>query len=243
VKEWGGKQTFVDMRRNYHTEDGDRYYVKWSSAEETAYPYNSIHKWENRVQAASDVFNFPEVSPEDIQTYRLHEYPGIGNLTALTILGTHDPKAEKHFAFMNGKYGPGKRIRIWVLIYKEQPRQAAKYQEALWKGGNKNEFVICISINQERDVQWAEVFSWSEDSSLKIGTRNYIESQEKLDLMKIADYLESDVLLKFKKRDFREFSYLTVEPSTKALIITYIIVLLVSVGVCFYVVLNEFKDR
>ena len=49
-------------------------------------------------------------------------------------------------------------------------------------------------------------------------------------------------LNKFQRRSFKEFDYLTVEPSTKAIIIVYVLTILVSVGVNLWVTNNEFDE-
>jgi len=54
-------------------------------------------------------------------------------------------------------------------------------------------------------------------------------------------YLNKD-LKKFKRRSFKEFDYLTVEPSKGAIIFIYIFALLISLGINFWVISNEFYD-
>jgi len=49
-------------------------------------------------------------------------------------------------------------------------------------------------------------------------------------------------LNKFERRSFEEFSYLTVEPSTGAVIFIYILALLIAVGVNFWVISNEIYE-
>ena len=139
VKKWGGKEIFTDMHRNYHTIDGNRFHVSWDNNYDTAIPIVVEHSWENRVQAASDVFNFPEVSEEDKTKYALYDYPKEIGYSLPTIMGIKDPEAQKRFMYLNALYGPMKRIRLWVLIYYDKTLDAGEYQEMLWKKGNKNE--------------------------------------------------------------------------------------------------------
>lgn len=56
------------------------------------------------------------------------------------------------------------------------------------------------------------------------------------------DYLNNN-LNQFQRRSFKEFDYLTVEPSTGALVFIYILALLISVGVNFWVINNEFHNE
>lgn len=38
MSRWGGRQVFVDLHRNYHTDDGDMYKVVWDQQESTLEP-------------------------------------------------------------------------------------------------------------------------------------------------------------------------------------------------------------
>jgi hypothetical protein len=55
------------------------------------------------------------------------------------------------------------------------------------------------------------------------------------------NYLNEN-LTQYKRRSFKEFDYLTVEPSTTAIIIVYLLAALISVGVNFWVINNEFYE-
>jgi hypothetical protein len=87
---------------------------------------------------------------------------------------------------MNALLGRKHQIRVWVLLYRDQPRDISKRQEALWKGGNKNELVICVGLNKANEFQWAEVFSWTKREDLKVSVRDYIQAQKKLDLVALT---------------------------------------------------------
>jgi len=55
------------------------------------------------------------------------------------------------------------------------------------------------------------------------------------------NYLNQN-LNKFQRRSFKEFDYLSVEPSTGAIVFIYIFALLVAVGVNFWVISNDIDD-
>ncbi len=58
----------------------------------------------------------------------------------------------------------------------------------------------------------------------------------------LYDYLNQN-LHKFKRRSFKEFDYLTVEPSTGAIIFVYIFALLITIGVNIWVISNDVYDE
>lgn len=53
----------------------------------------------------------------------------------------------------------------------------------------------------------------------------------------------NDNLHKFKRREFKEFDYISVEPSTGWVIFIYILSLVVSVGMGFFVIKNDIKSE
>lgn len=55
------------------------------------------------------------------------------------------------------------------------------------------------------------------------------------------NYLNSN-LNKFQRRDFKEYDYLTVEPSTGWVIFVYILALVISVGMCLWVTNNSINE-
>lgn len=241
ANQFGNKQ-FVELNRNYHTDDGDKYISRWNGEELSARPVVTQHIYENRVQAAKDVFNFESVSDSDKVFYGLFDYPEIKNYSCRSLLGYDDGIAEKKLRYLNGYLGPKKQLRIWVLVFKNKPRDAGILQEAYWKGANKNEFVVAIGIDStSRAVRWCYSFSWTEVQSLKIYTQQFVEKQDSLDIRQTVAWLGNELESKFIRKRFRDFSYLTVEPSGLALFITFLSTILVCCAVAIWVIKNDFE--
>jgi len=242
------ERRFVDMRRSYHTRDGDKYEATWSASKDPNYevlePVTSIHTYKNKVQVSDSVFNYPEV--ENPQEYGLFDYPtrlAEGYLCP-AILGNGGPKAkeaEQKFSAINALLGPSKQVRVWVLVFKGQPLQTAMEQEAYWKGGNKNEFILTIGVNKEQKVQWCHVISWTEVDTLKIEARNKVMEQDGkvLDLESVADWLHPALRRGFIRKEFADFNYLSIRPPMWTILVTYLLVILVNVGVSAWVIFNE----
>ena len=115
-------------------------------------------------------------------------------------------------------------------------------QKRHWGGGNKNEAIICIGIDDHNNIQWAGVFSWSKNETFKIEIRDYIEKHKRLDkntFLYIIDYSYKDLEKNFVRREFAEFSYLTVEPPGWALWTTFILVFVFCVGLTIWNLTNE----
>lgn len=117
-------------------------------------------------------------------------------------------------------------------------------QEAYWKGGNKNEVVLCIGLSSRtKDLQWAKAFSWTPNRTLLVELRENIMNVKKFSGNSIYEVLKRD-LEGFQRKHFKEFNYVTVDPPTWATITTFIITIIITVLLCYWAVVNEFEaDR
>lgn len=237
---------FVDMNRDYYTDDGDMYENFYPNTYEAYEFCASEHSYENRVQASTSVFNYPDVDTADITKYKLFNYPEVKgrSLNAILAPNTIPVKVyeQKRFDYLNGMLGSDKQVRIWVCLYEYQNDDAGYKQEALWKRGNKNEIVICIGTNKNRDVNWVHVFGWSKEKTIEIETRNYLLDQKKLDLEEFGKWMYVEVKDKWTRTSFDEFEELSVETPTWAIVTTWIVSLLLCVVLYIFFIVNNFTS-
>lgn len=239
-----GNRVFRDLNRHYHTNDGDMYLATWKGEPERLEPVTTEHRYENRVQASTSIFNFPKIeNPSELD---LHEYPRIVGYSQRCVLGNAGAttaEGERKLQYLNATLGASKQFRVFVLVFRDRTMQAAFDQEAHWKRGNKNELVCCVGIDKDAAVQWAHVFSWTEKELLKVEARDFLAGQKMLDLGAFADWLGPAVREKWMRKQFSEFSYLTVEPPTWAVVTTFFVTLAVSAGVALWAVMNEVRPE
>lgn len=239
-----GNLNFVDMRRDYHTNDGDAYVTKWDGSEEKHELTVRKHTYTNKVQASKSVFKFLEVDDSTKKDYGIFDYPQLRGYHMKSILGTGDStqsKAEKRLNYFNGMLGKKKQVRMFICIYESSDLETGMVQESYWYGGNKNEFILTIGVDKDKAVKWCYPISWTNNDLLKIEVRDYVLSQEKLNLIDVVNYMGKEVDKNFVRREFAEFNYLTVEPPTWAIITTFIVTLLVNIGISFWLITNEFE--
>jgi len=227
--------------------DGDMYYSVFRGARDKMTVATTEHRYENRVRVAKTVFDFPKVTDKQKKDYRLFDYPKINDPTTIpSILGNGGPTlvaANKELCRLNAELGPRgnhRQVRLWVLIWQNQSLDAGMLQEGYWFGGNKNELVACIGTDSEYNVKWAYVFSWSEEENLKIDIRSFIRKQKKLDLVPIVDMMGEEVEKQWIRKQFKDFSYLTVEPPLWAFFTSGGVILLINIGISLWVVLNSY---
>ena len=253
MNRFGAQPTFRNMDRRGDLEfrdklikDGNMYYGTWKGESEKSYAVSKTNTYENKVQASNSVFNFRKIKKEEAEQNGLFDYPKIKDWRIPTVLGgkgiENISEVEDRFHFLNGNLGPKKQLRVWVLLFKNKPLSTALSQEAYWIGGQKNEFVVCIGVDDSLEVQWCYPFSWTEVHELKINTRNFVIDQKKLDLISLSEYLYSELGKKWKRKEFKDFDYLTVEPPLWALITAFILQILFNVGHGIWAVRNEFEN-
>jgi hypothetical protein len=227
---------------------GGEHRVYWDKKWETSEPLVEIHSYENKVQASDSVFNFPEVSKDDVVRYGLYSYPDLSSsYETVTIMDMYKNwTADKYFRYVNSELGPKKKLRIWVLIFKNQPQAAGQMQEALWKGGNKNEFIFCIGTDADYNITWSQIISWTEVQELKIEARNYVSTEMKVvseqSLLELAHWCVDNLGTRFVKKNWDDFNYLTVQPSMTAIIISYLVTLIICTGYAIWAVKNQFSE-
>ncbi len=259
MKKWKSGQTFVELNRDISDggfgcgQDGDMYKISWDGDPMTSESTTTDHWYENRVQAAHTAFDFPDVSEEDVSSYGLMDYPEMDGILQKTVLGmenvnwmseTERDRMEQWGKYLNGHLGTKKHARIYVLFFVDKPQISANMQEAYWDGGNDNEIVICIGLsNKSRKIQWVRPFTWSPERRIIPDVREAILSKEDFDPNEVSRSIMKYVDLEFRRKDFQEFSYITVEPPTWAKWVTFIVTILITFGLCYWAIVNDVNSE
>ncbi len=234
VKQFGNEKGFSDK------------YTVFNGGRNDMVPFTTTHTYENRTQVSKNVFNFEDVeNPEELG---LFDYPEIkSSLSVPSILGDGGPtmeSANKELTLRNAELGKKKQIRMWILVFKNKPFQTAIDQESHWKGGNKNELVLCIGVNDDYSVKWSYVFSWTDDEYLKIWVRSHprmprMDKSKSLDLNSTVASMSNLAEARWVRKQFADFSYLKVPLPLWAILTIYGIVLAGNIGCCFFAICNQ----
>ena len=238
-KLWNVKK-FKDMNRDFHSIDGDAYVTEYDNNFDHTIPLCVQHIYENKVQCSKSVFNFDKVSSETKSQYTLFDYPPENVFDFKPVLGCDNQKASSRLSNYNALNGDKKRLHMLLLVFNNQPLEAGLFQEAYWKGGNKNEFVVCVGL-KGKDISWTKVISWTDVEELKVKVAREIKEMKEFDAVKIIDYMGTTIPKTFIKKNFRDFNYLSVEPTMRALIITYVITLVVTLIIVVIEVNNDYN--
>lgn len=256
-QQWLSTPKFIELNRNikyYYNcgKDGDAYEIYWNKDANTSESSTFTNSYENRIQAAHSAFSYEDLDDDLVDSLKLFKYPeindfykqrcilGIDNLYSVAEIKT----INRNFEYLNGYYSPINKIKVFVLVYHNKHRSIANHQEAYWDGGNDNELIITMSIDPKtKEIQWVKPFSWTPNRRCIVECREEISELKTFDPYKIFNILSVVSLKYYKARDFKEFSYVTVEPPTWEVIATYIITILITVGTIIWGYSNEFTNE
>lgn len=240
-------ERFLEMNRHYHHIDGDAHSTFWPTTLSTVIAIDSEEEYENRAQAAATVFHFVEL--DSIKQVGLYQYPVIKNegtfsanqQALLTPKNYGNAKLNNYnnsvLRKINGMLGKDKQIKVFVLVYKNHTIEVAERQRTLWKGGNKNELVICV----DADNKWTKSFSWSDDKRLETEA-NYLFADTSKSLTYKLLQLHRTIPADWHRKSFSDFAYIDVPLHTNQLIWIHIISILVTLGFIFWGVHNQFES-
>ena len=240
-----GNKSFVNMNRDYHSINGNMYKAVWPRTDITLEGVTEKRSYENRPKASNSVFSYPTVDSTDRANYKLYDHPEVYGLVQKHILGYGDQTtgvAEHQMECLNGRLGPVKEIACFIMIFRNKTERAAELQEAYWHGGNKNEFSVCIGLDAANNVLWCKCFSWSEVAEPKITIRNFVTEMKVLNLSKVVTFMTPELTLKYKRKHFRDFNYLSIPMTSGQLIAALITTIIIDIGIAFFVVLNDVED-
>lgn len=233
---------FVDMHRSYYTRDGDAYDYPWDGRDVTLYPVTREHEYENKVKASRSVFKFEDISKEDARRIGLYDYPEIWLRDQCPILGAKfSARQERAVRVLNARYGPQKQFRLYLLFFRDKPISIVEKQRSYWQGGNKNELVVCVGLDRNNRVTWSDAFSWCDSPVLAVKSRDWFMSN-RLDLCAFVSYIEPIVQKEWKRKDFSDFKYVSVELSDGQYWIIVFLMLLLNVGLSVWIVGNNYRN-
>jgi hypothetical protein len=233
-KTWKNEE-FVEMNRHYHTIDGDAQRTIWDNKFNNLNIYDSSGQYDNKPQTAETVFHFKDL--DSIQKLKVVDYPEIEESKQNSCVGCNDYD-KVTLRKINGLQGKKHQIKIFVLIFKNQKESVAELQKQYWKGGNKNELVICVDSKS----RWAKSFSWSDDKRLE-SQANQLFMNEHLTIRKKLIELNKLVPKLWKRKQFSDFDYIDVQLTTNQLIWIYIITFIVSIGILIFGISNDINDE
>jgi hypothetical protein len=226
--EWGNNLYKVELHRDYHSNDGDDMACDWNHKPETSDYLITQHTYENKVQASNSVFKAEKIDTMEIKQYKLFNYDPSGEKI---IYGSVlvDKGTLKLYHHINGYYGSKKQFKLYMCFYRNQSETTAERQHSYWENLNKNEFLVCIGLDNTNHIQWCKTYSWMDKPYLSTEVEHYFINNNTLDLKKFAQWLPSNIEKYWSRKHFRDFNYIQVEITSKQYFTIFIVVLVITI--------------
>ena len=226
---WGTPRRNIDPYHANCVSGGGGQEYDWDGVYENAATHTYKGLYVNYVKYSDSIFNERIPSKEEAEEYGLVDYPDFSIrhleteavlISPLLSLESSDALNEPLWLF-NAFHGQSNQIHVFVILFDAAKGvETALKQRALWRGGNKNEFTVCLGIeNDSKTVKWCKAFSWCDTPSLETATESWFIENPVLNLEAYASWLRENVTL-WKRKEFKDFAYLgkSLSPTAKWLV-------------------------
>ena len=202
------------------------------------FPLTEEHAYENKVRNSHSIFKFEDISKKHAKELGLFDYPPVKHNFQECILGRQfSEDVHRQYEMFNAWFGFQHQMHVFILCFDAAKGMGiAEKQRAYWEGGNRNEFVVCLGLDGDT-VRWCHAFSWMDEPVLSVKAEAYFREHEQLDLSAFCTWLQENVNL-WKRKDFRDFNYLSVSLSTTQNYLLLFLTLVVNVGIAAVILHN-----
>lgn len=256
IAKWKASPKFIELNRHIVKhgscgKDGDMYAIYWNFDIKTSECSVLEVPFQNIVKVSHSAFQYPTISDEEAAKIGLYKYPkmydfykqpAILGLDSFRTMYRYNKDAiQTKFEYLNGYMGPKNKVKVFTLLFKNKPIDVAFKQEAYWDGGNQNEVVVCIGLDDKLNIQWVKPFSWCDNKRIIVDTREDIAELKNFDPDKIFVIYYHNVSNFFHYKSFKDFNYLTFEPTTNQLLFVYILTIVISLLVLWWCIKNDIE--
>ena len=223
---WANKFYKVELNRDYHSNDGDDVACDWDLRPESSQSLITEHTYVNKVQASNSVFKADKVDSTDVAQYHLFEYPKVTSASQPIILGSVklDQGTNKLLEYINGYYGSKKQFKLIICAWRNQSEVTAERQHSYWENLNKNEFLVCLGLDNSNQIQWVKSYSWMDKPLLSVKVDQWFNEHRSLNLHRFASWLPSNIEEFWQRKHFKDFDYLQIEITQSQYTVIFIVV-------------------
>lgn len=237
------KEEIEILNRNYYTINGNMLYSTYDYDIKNMVPIVYEKKYFKYTKTTSSLFSYdkPKTTNGLIQypENNLFDFKSVLSELALNDITKGDESLINKF---NSKYSLTKDIFVYFIIFKNSDIDIVNKQKALWEGGQINEVVFCINLDDNCNIEWVDYFSWTDESEFEILVKNkLIESKGMtLDFDGVYSILNDNIKY-FKGKNNDDFNYISHKMTIKSFIALLYISLTITIVTFFLIdVLNKY---
>jgi hypothetical protein len=255
TSKWKATPTFHELNRSIHKhgscgKDGNMYNVRWNGEVLTSEASTIERPFENIVKVSHSAFNYPDITDKQAKMLGLYTYPqfydyykqnAILGLDSFKVFGKRD--IQTYFEYLNGDLGLRNKVKVFTLLFKNKPIDIAFKQEAYWDGGNQNELVVCIGMNDKLEIEWVKPFTWCDNKRICVDIREDISELKTFQYKPVYELYRQAISKHFHYKSFKDFNYLTFEPTFNQLLFIYGLSLVISIVTIAWCIKNQIEDE
>lgn len=162
---------------------------------------------------------------------KIYNYYSLDRIVTVGFTLDNRAKWNKELSIVNSKVG-AKECNAIIVIVKNQPREYMYALEQHWVGGNKNDAILIISVNDGGSILWADTIALVQESIFKMELRDRVEALKTIKNMdKIIEDFHKTIMGSYNRKEMKDFKYLTalVTPTVTQYVIAILISSIVSI--------------
>ena len=90
---------------------------------------------------------------------------------------------------------------------------------------------------------WVDAFSWMDEPKLEVKTEQFIRDLDTLNIVKTSDYLYKEIPTSWKRKEFKDFDYLSIELTETQFYVTLFIVIAYVIISSIIFIKNDLKNN
>ena len=232
----------------------------WDNVYDNALTETYTGLYKNYIRNSDSIFKAGKVTSEEAKSLGLIDYPSSSMwylerdavlVSPLLKMGIPE-SVQRRIQLVNAFNGLSHQIHVFVLLFRAEPGlETALRQRDFWRGGNKNEFTICLGIGdgapssaESKDnadvhvnaevpsVKWCKAFSWCDIPRMETAVESWYIENPALDFPALEQWLRDNMNL-WKRKEFSDFKYLGTRLSTGRSILVGILAVLLCAAMWY----------
>jgi len=208
-------------------------------------PTSSKHEYKDYVKASKGNLFSKEAKYEGFKIpeypFGIYDYYRLDRFIVSEVPIKNIGELQTNLSEMNGRISPAKQCNIIINLVKKQNPNYIYALDQKWRGGNKNDIIIVISVDEtNKKIEWVNVICLANSDIFRVKLRDSIMSIGTLDMPKIYSEIESNVRVNYQRKRMRDFEYLSasIAPTEGQLLVATII----NSIICFFLTLYFYKN-
>lgn len=206
---------------------------------------SSSHYYKNYIKASKGSLFKREANYEG---FRIPNYPGsiydyykLQRLIVNGVVVKNINRIQQKLSEMNGRLGPIKQCNIIFVLVKNQNKKFMYVLDQKWEGGNKNDIIVVISVDNQNNIEWTDVLCLSESDMFRVQLRDTIMKQKNLDMETILVETEPIVKQYFQRKSMKKFEYL--KASIVPTIFQLFLVTIINSLICLVLTIYFYREN